>query len=252
MSNTMSNTGTPQQDPATAAPIPAPPARRTWTSGRIATMIVAVVLLLGASAMFAAAGIVHAVDNELRESGYLTTDATSLDTDGYALTVEEIDLDGLDGDWLLGTARLRVTTSDPDAQLFVGVAPEDDVEAYLAGVKHSTVSEIADPTTRYSEHPGGAVSVNPADSDIWTAQVTGSGKQSLEWKPRDGQWTVVVMNSDGAAGVHVKADVGATVPVVEQLKCWLLGMGALLALTGAAPAAVTVSRVRRSQTGRTS
>ena len=119
-------------------------------------MIVAVFLLLGAAAMFADAGIVHAVDNELREGDYLTTDATSLGTDGYALTIEEIDLDGLDGDWLLGTARLRVTTSDPDAQLFVGVAPKDEVDAYLAGVEHSTVSEIADPTTRYAEHPGGA------------------------------------------------------------------------------------------------
>ena len=248
----MSSTMIPQQDPATAAPIPAPPAGHAWTPGRTTSMILAVVLFVGAVAMFAAAGIAHAVDNELREGDYLTTDATSLGTDGYALTIEEIDLDGLDGDWLLGKARLRVTTADPDAQLFVGVAPEDEVDDYLAGVKHSTVSEIADPTTRYAEHPGGPVSVNPADSDIWDAQVTGSGTQGLEWKPRDGQWTVVVMNSDGAAGVHVSADVGATVPVLDQLDCWLMGIGALFALTGAALAAVTVIRVRRSQRGRTS
>ena len=247
----MSSTMIPQQDPATAAPIP-PPARPAWTPGRTTSMILAVALLLGAAAMFATAGIVHAVDNELREDGYLTTDATSLGTDGYALTIEEIDLDGLDGDWLLGTARLRVTSSDPGAHLFVGVAPEDEVDAYLAGVKHSTVSEIGDSKTRYAEHPGGPVSVNPADSDIWDGQVTGSGTQGLEWKPRDGHWTVVVMNSDGAAGVHVTADVGATVPVMEKLECWGLGMGALFALTGATLAAVTASRVRRSQRGRTS
>jgi hypothetical protein len=215
-------------------------------------MILAALMLLGAVGMLAAAGIAHAVDNELREGDYLTTDATSLGTDGYALTVEEIDLDGLNGDWLLGTARLRVTTSDPDAQLFVGVAPEDEVDDYLAGVKHSTVSEIGDPTTQYAEHPGGPVSVNPADSDIWDAQVTGSGTQSLKWKPRAGHWTVVVMNSDGAAGVHVTADVGATVPVLAELDCWLMGIGAVFALTGTAFAAVTVSRVRRSRRGRTS
>ena len=124
-----------------------------------------------------------AVDNELREGDYLTTDATSLGTDGYALTIEEIDLDGLNGDWLLGKARLRVTTSDPDAQLFVGVAPEDEVDAYLAGVKHSTVSEIADPTTRYAEHPGGPVSVNPADSDIWTLRSPAPGPRAWSGSP---------------------------------------------------------------------
>jgi hypothetical protein len=248
----MSNTMIPQQNPATVAPIPVPPAGHAWTPGRTTSMILAVVLFVGAVAMFAAAGIAHVVDNELREGGYLTTDATSLDTDGYALTIEEIDLDSLDGDWLLGKARLRVATADSDAQLFVGVAPEDQVDDYLAGVQHSTVAEIGDPTTRYAEHPGGPVSVNPADSDIWDAQVTGSGTQSLEWTPRAGHWTVVVMNSDGAGGVHVTADVGATVPVLEHLDCWLAGIGSLFALTGAALAAVTVIRVRRSQRGRTS
>ena len=55
----MSSTMIPQQDPATAAPIPAPPAGRAWTPGRTTTMILAVFLLLGAAAMFAAAGIAH-------------------------------------------------------------------------------------------------------------------------------------------------------------------------------------------------
>ena len=41
----MSNTMIPQQDPATAAPIPAPPAGHAWTPGRTTSMILAVVLL---------------------------------------------------------------------------------------------------------------------------------------------------------------------------------------------------------------
>ena len=101
---------------------------------------------------------------------------------------------------------------------------------YLDGVAHSTATELDDPA--YTEHPGTAPGEAPTDSDIWTAQASGTGTQSMTWKPSGGNWTVVVMNADGSAGVDARTDVGATVPIVDTLVHWLLALSALLAVGG--------------------
>ncbi len=102
-------------------------------------------------------------------------------------------------------------------------------------VEHSTVTDIDDPGTTYEQHAGGAPAVDPADSDIWVAQATGTGTQSIDWSLDDqpGRWTVVVMNADGSAGVDVDADVAATVPVLGEVTTGLIVVGALFVLVGA-------------------
>ena len=57
------------------------------------------------------------------------------------------------------------------------------------------------------------------------ASAAGDGQQTIEWTPTSGQWAVVVMNADGAAGVSVDASAGAKVP-------WLLGLGIGLIVAG--------------------
>ena len=121
------------------------------------------------------------------------------------MTVEEIDLDGLSGDWLLGTARLRATAAEGSA-VFVGVASADDVADYLDGVAHSEIVELDG--IEYVEHAGGAPEQAPEEADIWTVQASGPGTQTVTWKPTAGDWAVVVMNQDASAGVDVRADVG--------------------------------------------
>jgi hypothetical protein len=219
--------------------------KRRWTGGTIALLVAGILAMIVGAGMLVGAGVLNAVDNHWRDGKYLTSDTTELSTAGHALAVEEIDLDGLGGDWL-GRARVRATSSDPDADLFVGVAHTDDVAAYLSGVRYSTVDEIDDPQTRYVEHAGGAPSTAPAASDIWVAETSGSGTQSLNWLPKSGNWTVVVMNADGSSAVDVTADVGATVPLLERLPWGLLVFGIVFALLGAALLVVVVRRVRRA------
>ena len=206
------------------------PAASTWTPVRVVVASLAGTATLGAVLLAAAAGGVHLVDEHARHGGYLTSDNVQVSSTGHAVTIEEIDLDGLDGDWLLGTARVRATAAQ-GSSVFIGVAPTNDVSDYLDGVAHSTVTELDD--TEYAEHPGGAPSEAPADSDIWEAQASGPGTQSLTWEPEDGDWTMVVMNQDGSAGVDVTADVGATVPVLPRAVRWLLLASLLSGAAGA-------------------
>jgi hypothetical protein len=56
------------------------------------------------------------------------------------------------------------------------------------------------------------------------ASVHGSGPQTLDWEAEGGEWSVVVMNADGSAGVDAELSFGAHVPHLT----WI-GIGAGIA-----------------------
>ncbi len=226
------------------APDPRQPSR--WSAGRVAGVSLASAAVLAGAVLASAAAGVHVVDERHREGGYLTSDTTRVTSSGHAVTVEEIGLDGLSGDWLLGTARLRATSS-AGSDVFVGVAPTDDVEDYLAGVDRTEVIDLDD--TEYRQHAGGAPGAAPGQTDIWTEQVSGPGTQTLTWEPTDGDWSVVVMNQDATAGVDVRADVGATVPILGDALWLLLIAGLAIGGTGVAVLLLVLGAVRRGPAG---
>jgi hypothetical protein len=232
----MTTTATQNHQIPTTPPGPAP----RWTPRRVIPLALAAFLFLGAASSLGGAALLDGVDDERRDGDYLTSDETTLRADGNALSVEESDFDGLSGDRFLGDARVRATSSDPDESVFVGIARTDDVADYLRDVEHSTVTDVDDP--EYVEHDGGAPATDPAELDIWVAQSSGPGTQSVEWTPEEGEWTAVIMNADGTAGVDVQADVGATVPVLEKVVDGLWITGAAFALVGAALVAVGLRR----------
>jgi hypothetical protein len=72
--------------------------------------------------------------------------------------------------------------------------------------------------------------------------VSGTGPQQLTWTPADGDWTVVVMNADGSAGVSVEASIGATVPALRGLAWGVLIAGVFLTVVGLLVVALAVRR----------
>ena len=67
----------------------------------------------------------------------------------------------------------------------------------------------------------------PAAQTFWAASSVDG--RPLEWKVREGEWSVVMMNADGSPGVSVDAAVGAQVPIIRDLAWWLtipgIGLG---------------------------
>jgi hypothetical protein len=63
-------------------------------------------------------------------------DTVSYRTSGYAL-VRSQNWSGIDT--LVGTMRFRVTSTTGSTPVFLGIAPPDDVDRYLAGVWYATV-----------------------------------------------------------------------------------------------------------------
>jgi len=206
-----------------------------WTTGRIIALAAGSVLLLISLAFIAGGGTLAWADQEQLRSGYLTTSTTTYSTSGYALVSDPIKPHGTWG-WLslfVDRARIRISSPDRSRPLFLGIAAASDVERYLGDVSYTTVNghDVTD-------HPGTGV---PAAALPWAAGVQGTGTLTLTWVVQDGDWTVVVMNTDARPGQSVRAEAGISVPTLALLAGELLAVGVL---TGAVATALIVVPVR--------
>lgn len=179
-----------------------------------------------------------------RSDGYLMTSSERFDTAGYALATRTLDISSdvpsfLYGrDWL-GDVRIRGESANSNRPLFIGIAREDDVDRYLAGVAHSDVVDVsAGPfgtsyRPSYRARPGGKPATPPARARFWAARVAGRGSQTLTWSVKQGRWSVVVMRPDGSRGVSADVAAGAKLPALLWVSIGLLVVG-LLIMAGAA------------------
>jgi hypothetical protein len=155
---------------------------------------------------------------------------------GYAITSEELGIDGIDGDLartVAGRIRVRVTPAS-GSPLFVGIGRTKDVDSYLRGVARSEVTDFDSDgiSTRLRDRTGGAPAGAPARQPFWRATKEGTGTQTLEWSPRDGDWRVVVMNSSGSSHVTAHMKVGVKTNALLWIGLALLGAGLVGAAAG--------------------
>jgi hypothetical protein len=127
---------------------PQPAARRSgWTGGRIAALVIGVLLVLVSLALLGAGGTALWADRTQRDGGYVTTGAHDFSTAGSALATVSTELGSAGIGWLyaptlLDEVRIRVTPTSPGSALFVGIGPSTEVDRYLAGVNHTVITEF--------------------------------------------------------------------------------------------------------------
>ena len=146
---------------------------------------------------------------------------------------------------IVGSVRIRATASDPAKAVFVGIAPLAPGNTYLAGVGRALVTNWATGTANYHQSAGQPPPAPPTRMSIWVAAASGTGAQTLTWKPTSGDWLVVVMNSDASPGVSVTADAGATIPALGWIAGGLLVAGGVLLISGTVLIAVPVVRAHQ-------
>ncbi|HUG63890.1 MAG TPA: hypothetical protein VMK83_01600, partial [Gaiellaceae bacterium] len=83
--------------------------------------------------------------------------------------------------------------------------------------------------------------VFPGEQTFWVASSSGMD-ETLDWKPEDGDWRVVLMNNDSSRGVSADMSIGAELDAVLWIAIGMLALGTLFA--GAAALAIT-GAVRR-------
>jgi len=215
------------------------------TGGRLAAIVAGgVIASLATLVLLAGAGF-QWLDNQKDADGYYTTSSERFSTGTYALTSENLDIDdGAPG----VNARLKVSSED-GRPVFVGVARTRDVDTYLRGTAHASVSDFdVDPfDADYSTVPGSMKPAAPGTQGFWAAKAQGVGEQTLDWDVDKGNWSVVVMNADGSAGVNTHISAGADLPFVGGIATGLIVGGLAGIAFGGSLLAFGLIRPRRDR-----
>jgi hypothetical protein len=217
------------------------------SAGRVVLIVLGAIGVLFGLAVLAGGGFLLWADRTQREDGYLTTPTERFATPTYALTRTRLDVETNGADWVLndnwfGTIRIR--GESPGAKtLFMGIGPEAAVARYLASVAHASVQDIEfDPfRVTYDQVTGGAPQGLPTDQRFWVASASGVGTQTLTWKVRDGDWSIVLMNADGSRGVTADIDLGAKLSFLLWVAIGLL-IGGVLVVAGSTALVVLAAR----------
>jgi hypothetical protein len=220
------------------------------SAGRVILIILGGIGVLFGVAVLAGGGFLLWADRTQREDGYLTTPTERFATPAYALTRTrlEVDTDGagsvLNDSWF-GKVRIRGESSGAKT-LFMGIGPEAAVAKYLGTVAHANVEDIEFDPFRVTYLPvaGGAPQGPPTDQPFWAASASGVGTQTLTWKVRDGDWSVVLMNADGSRGVAANLDLGAKLSFLLWVALGLL-VGGVLVAGGSTALIVLAARTRQ-------
>jgi hypothetical protein len=206
--------------------------RPSTRTGRVIALVVGCLLLLPALASLLGGGalaIAYSVGRD--SSGYFATRLDRVESPTVAVTTERVDFTAGPGgagrliDHLDASVRLRVAQADSGKAVFVGIAPQAEVDRYLAGVAYDEVRELRGHRPIYRTRTGSNEVAAPATEDIWVASATGRGSQELVWPASSGRWVAVVMNADGSPGVAADVDVGVKADFVLPLALILLGVG---------------------------
>ena len=204
------------------------------SAGRVSLIVLGSIGVLFGLALLVGGGFLLWADRTQREDGYLTTPTERFATPTYALTRTRLEVDTEGEGWVLneswfGKVRIRGESSG-DKTLFIGIGPQAEVARYLGTVAHANVQDIDfDPfRVTYLSVSGDAPQAPPTEQSFWAASASGVGTQTLTWKVREGDWTVVLMNADGSRGVAADVDLGAKLSFLLWVAIGVLIGGALL------------------------
>ena len=211
--------------------------------GGLALVIAGTLAGLLALALVAAAAVGLWLTTQRDGAGYISTDRTTYSTGTYALVSDGYRAgtarDVIVPADVLGRIRLRATSRAP---VFIGIGPATAVDDYLGGVARQEVPAFDHRATAAHVADGTAPAGPPTAQRFWAASQTGSGMQTLTWKPAAGEWRIVVMQPGAGRGVTVAIDVGARLEHLGALSLLVLGAGVLF---GAASAALMITGTRR-------
>lgn len=225
-----------EPDPGPVDPPPAP--ARTGSTGPVVALVAGVLLLAPAAGLGIGGAVLLALDSGRDSTGYVTSPTVRLSSTTAAITAENLTIADADL-WtrdLADVGGLRVTaTSSTGRSVFVGVAPQTAVDAWLAGTAHDELTGLTAGTAGYRRAAGTIrTAADPAAQPFWLASTTGAGDATLTWRVTSGEYAVVVANTDGSPGVSADVRGAVQVPDLTALGGGLLTGGIVLGLAAVA------------------
>lgn len=207
---------------------------------RIVAIVAGTILaLLGGAVVVAAtvALVLAGGDNTIDTGDQRLTSVTAAIVSGSARIEDE-----RPAGWLFDEDEdlsLRINAESPGTKpLFLGVAPTDEVRAYLQGAPYDEVDDISFRPfgvdyDRQGPAGEGRELERPGDQGFWAARAVGTAESvRLDWDYAPGSYTVVLMNADGSRGVEADASLELQVPYLHAGLIVAAAVGGLLLLIG--------------------
>ncbi|MCP3997569.1 MAG: MMPL family transporter [bacterium] len=201
---------------------------------RIALGVIGV--LVGAALI---AGAVAGFSEDRDADDFFVSDGHRFERSSFAITSDGVDVladaPGWVADLLTDPVDVRATgSSNAGTDIFIGIGSSADVDTYLAGVPYDEVDriEFEGSDINYVPHTGTAVPAAPAAQSFWVASVEGPGLLTVDWSVEQGDWSIVVMNADGSAGVDASLVLGIGISNIVAVMWGVLGFGVILMLGG--------------------
>jgi hypothetical protein len=225
------------------------------SAGKVIMAIIGAILGLVAAALVTAGAVLLWAHSTQRNSdGFYVADTVSLSTDTYALITGPIDLVAArPTEWFpssqLATLRFEAESSEA-SPVFIGIGPEDEVAGYLDGVGLAEVIRTSPFTEEvaYRTFEGDAPSAPPAEQDFWVVSAEGEGPQAVTWDLESGEWTGVIMNGDGSAGVSADFNAGARVGILLPIAIGLVVGGIVLGVLAIVMLVLAIRQPRKTET----
>jgi hypothetical protein len=225
--------------------------RKDWPIVKIVSVLIGVIVIIAAIGLLFGGTAVLWVQSEFSDdAGFLTMWDVRVHTNSYAVVLQDVDLNmDIDvpanfwapnpGDFV--TVKLVGASNYPSKEVFISIAMKDDALNYLREVEYDEVSHCdwdykpgieTPPQIFYERHAGSAPSGPPTMHSFWAAHASGDGTHTLMWEPEVGSFWIVVMNSDGSAGIDLDMRLGVKVPILRTVGIGLTIGGIVTLLVG--------------------
>ncbi|MDJ0497957.1 MAG: hypothetical protein QNJ89_09010 [Acidimicrobiia bacterium] len=199
---------------------------------KLIAAVIGVPLVLGGLALTVFGGIALAVPDD---DGWISAGPLRVSSEAVAVVGDDIRIDlgnhvgngGTFVGWDGIPARLEANSRN-GKDVFIGVASAPDVATYLAGASVARIESFHH-EPEFEERIGAVAVAPPADQGFWVAR---SVDGSLDWDVTDGEWAVVMLNSDGTAGVDVSVTGAARIPYLGVIGVVAIALGLIAIVFG--------------------
>jgi len=213
------------------------------SAGKIILLVFGVIVVLISFSLMAGGGaLIWADATHVDSEGFIKSDTINIEKDSHAVITGPIDIDEealrvLRIMGIITDFEIEGRSNDSSKGIFIGVADESDVEAYLSNVAYDEMTFIDidwlsfDEVT-YTSHPGSSTPIAPTSQTFWVASAYGAGTQTMGWETEVGSHSIVLMNDDGSSGVDLSAVFKAKIPSIFGFGVGLLIGGIVVLIIG--------------------